>query len=290
MSDARSLPRSPSLGEALLPVAAMVGLLSLNIFGFKGESQHLPLIIATAVAAITGLRLGHSWRDLEEGMAQGIVVGLRAILILMVVGILIGTWIAGGVVPLLICYGMDLLNPSYFLVAACLICALVSLATGSSWTTAGTVGVALIGVGQALGLPPAMTAGAIVSGAYFGDKMSPLSDTTNLAPAVAGAELFEHIRHMVWTTIPALLIALAFYWFLGGSAAGEAGAALSEAPPIRAVIAKAFNLNPLLLLPPVAVVVMVALRVPALPALLGGAWLGGLAAVGLQGMSVARVL
>ena len=149
----------------------MVGLLSLNIFGFKGESQHLQLIIATAVAAITGLRLGHSWRDLEEGMAQGIVVGLRAILILMVVGILIGTWIAGGVVPLLICYGMDLLNPSYFLVAACLICALVSLATGSSWTTAGTVGVALIGVGQALGLPPAMTAGAIVSGAYFGDKM-----------------------------------------------------------------------------------------------------------------------
>ena len=289
MSDARDAspaPRPPSLDLALLPVVAMIGLLCLNIFVFKADYHHLPLIFATVVAAAVGLGLGHPWSVLEEGMTQGIVVGLRALLILMIVGILIGTWIASGVVPLLICYGMELLNPSWFLVACCLICALVSLATGSSWTTAGTVGVALIAVGRALEVSPGMTAGAIVSGAYFGDKLSPLSDTTNLAPAVAGAELFEHIRHMVWTTIPALLIALLAYWMLGSGA----GSDLAGAPPIRETIENSFRLNLLLLLPPVLVIVMVAKRVPALPALLGGAILGGLLAVGVQGVPVREVL
>jgi NhaC family Na+:H+ antiporter len=207
----------------------------------------------------------------------------------MVVGMLIGTWILSGIVPILIDLGLRLLGPGYFLLAACLVCSIVSTATGSSWTTAGTVGVALIGVGEGLGISPAMTAGAIVSGAYFGDKMSPLSDTTNLAPAVAGSELFEHIRYMLYTTLPALLIALALYAMLGWSAQG-ASIDGSKVTAIREVLAGSFRLSPLLLLAPALVIAVVALRVPALPALVGGALLGGVLAVGFQGASLKQVL
>ncbi|TFG97846.1 MAG: Na+/H+ antiporter NhaC, partial [Myxococcales bacterium] len=225
----------------------------------------------------------------EEGITEGIALALRAILILMVVGMLIGTWILSGIVPLLIDTGLRLLSPGFFLLAACLVCAIVSTATGSSWTTAGTVGVALIGVGEGLGISPAMSAGAIVSGAYFGDKMSPLSDTTNLAPAVAGSELFEHIRYMVYTTVPALIIALALYAMLGWSAQGGSIDG-SKVAAIRGVLAESFQLSPILLVAPALVIAVVALRVPALPALVGGALLGGVLALGFQGASLGQVL
>jgi NhaC family Na+:H+ antiporter len=214
---------------------------------------------------------------------------LKAILILMVVGMLIGTWIVSGIVPALIDSGLRLLSPSYFLLAACVVCSVVSLATGSSWTTAGTVGVALIGVGEGLGISPPMTAGAIVSGAYFGDKMSPLSDSTNLAPAVAGSELFEHIRYMLYTTLPALLVSLVLFGFLGWSAQ-QGSIDGSRVTAIRSVLAANFNLSPALLLAPALVIVVVALRVAALPALLGGTLLGGLMALWMQDSSLDQVL
>jgi NhaC family Na+:H+ antiporter len=287
-ADERRPTRAPGLGLALLPVAFLMVLLFVQIRVFEGTA-HLPLILASVVAAVTAGALGHGWREIEAGIAEGIAVALRAILILMVVGMLIGTWILSGIVPILIDYGLRLLSPGFFLFAACLVSAIVSTATGSSWTTAGTVGVALIGIGEGLGISPAMSAGAIVSGAYFGDKMSPLSDTTNLAPAVAGSELFEHIRYMLYTTLPALFVALCLYVVLGWSAQ-SASLDGAKVAAIRGVLAASFQLNPLLLLAPALVIVVVALRVPALPALVGGAILGGVLAFGIQGASVGQVM
>tara|TARA_Y100001934_G_scaffold266272_1_gene345531 strand:- start:6584 stop:8029 length:1446 start_codon:yes stop_codon:yes gene_type:complete len=290
MPDAESTPptpRTPTLSHALIPIVALIAILAVNIFSFKTEYQHVPLVLAAAVAAFVGWRLGNSWKDMEKGAIDSIMIGMKAVLILMVVGMLIGTWIAAGIVPLLIDWGLKILNPSYFLVACCLICVVVSLATGSSWTTAGTVGVALIGVGTALQVPLPMCAGAIVSGAYFGDKMSPLSDTTNLAPAVAGSELFEHIRHLVYTTVPALIIALVIYSILG--AKSEATASADSIAAFSSVLAENFNLNPLLVLAPVLVFAMVMMRIPALPALLAGAVVGGLFAAVVQNVPVSDV-
>ena len=190
----------PKIWYALIPVLALIGFLIGNALLHDGKEwdPHIPLILAAAVASIVGLFLGNSWKEIESGIVEGISVGMKAILILCVIGVMIGTWIASGIVPIMIYYGLQILHPSIFLVAGCLICCVVSVATGSSWTTVSTVGIALIGIAEGLGVPLPMAAGAIISGSYFGDKMSPLSDSTNLAPAVAGAELFEHIRHMAF--------------------------------------------------------------------------------------------
>ncbi|MDH3213188.1 MAG: Na+/H+ antiporter NhaC [Myxococcales bacterium] len=276
-----------ALWQALLPVAALILFLFVQISIFGGP-PHLPLILGSVVAAATGLILGHPWREIEEGMVEGIVIAMKAILILMVVGILIGTWIVSGIVPVLIDYGLRLLSPSYFLAAACVICSVVSVATGSSWTTAGTVGVALIGIGHGLGVPPPMTAGAIVSGAYFGDKISPLSDSTNLSPAVAGAELFDHVQYMLITAIPAWILSLALYGMLGLSVQ-NAAIDTTQVDAIRSTLAASFHLSPLLLLPPLLVIAAVAFRIPALPALIGGALLGGVMALWIQGTSLQQV-
>jgi NhaC family Na+:H+ antiporter len=288
VTDTSPTTRPPPLWLALVPVAFLVLFLLVQIRAFNG-SANLPLILASVVAAVVGQVLGHAWKDMEAGIVRGISIATKAILILMVVGMLIGTWIASGIVPALIDYGLRLLRPGYFLLAACAVCSVVSVATGSSWTTAGTVGVALIGVGEGLGIAPAMTAGAIISGAYFGDKMSPLSDSTNLAPAVAGSELFEHIRYMLYTTFPALLVSLAMFGFLGWSVQVSSIDG-SQVVVIRSVLAEHFDLSPVLLLAPALVILVVALRVPALPALIGGALLGGLMALWVQGSSLGQVL
>jgi Na+:H+ antiporter, NhaC family len=198
---------------------------------------------------------------------------------------MIGAWIAGGVVPTMIYYGLMILSPAVFLVAGCLLCCVVSLATGSSWTTAGTIGVALIGVGMGLGIDPAMTAGAIVSGAYFGDKMSPLSDTTNLAPAIAGSTLFEHIRHMVYTVTPSLIIALIVFAILG-TGHSDANVDLDVVSNLMAGLSAEFWISPVLLIPPLFVIAMVALKMPALPGLIAGTMLG-IIFMAVQGVSPA---
>jgi len=283
-----SRDRAPApLGLSLLPVFALVAMLAAFI-GQLETSGHIPLVLATAIAAtVATLGLKMSWKDLSAGMVEGIRSGLPAMLVLMVVGMLVGVWIASGVVPMMIHYGLVLLSPAWFLVASCIICAVVALATGSSWSTAATVGLALVGVGAALGVNPGMTAGAIISGAYFGDKMSPLSDTTNLAPAAAGSELFEHIRHMLYTTVPALVISLVAFAVLGqmdGTAAG--GGDTGAVAAIQAGIDAGFALSPLLLLPPVVVLLLVIKRVPALPALLAGTLVAAILGMVLQGASV----
>ncbi|KPK61962.1 MAG: sodium:proton antiporter [Gemmatimonas sp. SG8_38_2] len=287
MTEAKAQP-DIKLGIALIPVVFLVGALAVTITVFKLDA-HIPLISAAAVAGIVAAFHGMRWKEIEKGMIRGINLAMGAILILMVVGTLIGTWILGGVVPTMIYYGLKVLSPGIFLAATMLICSIVSLGTGSSWSTAGTVGVALIGVGGALQIPLPMVAGAIISGAYFGDKMSPLSDTTNLAPAVAGTDVFTHIRHMVYTTAPGYIIALVLYGIIGTRYAGGR-LEVQEISVMLEAMQSNFTIHPLLLLPPVLVIAMVVKRVPPLPALLAGTILGGICAIVAQSDKLADVV
>jgi len=261
------MKQTPSLGVSVIPVVVLIISLFFTIVVLDG-SGHIPLMFGALVAAvIAGTTLGMSWDEIQKGLTGGIVTALPAILILMIVGLLIGVWIASGVVPVMIYYGLKILSPSYFLVASALTCALISLATGSSWSTAATVGLALMGVGQALGMPPGMTAGAVISGAYFGDKMSPLSDTTNLAPAVAGTQLFTHIRHLVYTTVPALIGALLIFTVIGLLRPASGSVETADYVLMLETLSGSFNLTPWLLVAPAAVLFLVWRKTPALPAL-----------------------
>jgi len=264
---------------ALVPVAFLLGALYLTVIRFK-QSPHLALIFTTALVAALARVRGVLWENTLAAMAASIASTLPAILLLMSVGLLIGTWLHSGIVPTLIVYGFSIVSPTYFLFTAALISSVVSLATGSSWSTAGTVGLALMGLGASLGVPAPMTAGAVISGAYFGDKMSPLSDTTNLAPAVAGSDLFTHIRHMLWTTGPSLIVALTAYFIIGlfSDWSGSAGGATGVVEPIR----DHFRISPWLMVPPLVVIGLVATRRPALPSILFGALMGMLFAVWFQ--------
>ncbi|HEY9449703.1 MAG TPA: Na+/H+ antiporter NhaC [Gemmatimonadaceae bacterium] len=266
----------PTLGQALLPVAVLIGLLAASVYLFGDSSSSGPnqiaLMLSATAAALVGMRNGYRWKEIERGIVHSISLAMGAILILLMVGSVIGTWILGGVVPTMIYYGLMILTPAVFYAAACAICALVSVATGSSWTTAGTVGVALVGIAIAQNLHLGLAAGAIVSGAYFGDKISPLSDTTNLAPAVAGTDLFTHIRHMMWTTIPSLALALILFAIAGLVLPAPSDTAQLEG--ITASLRERFAVGPHMLLPAVLVIVLVIKQMPAFPALLIGALTG----------------
>ncbi|MBN1224567.1 MAG: Na+/H+ antiporter NhaC [Candidatus Aminicenantes bacterium] len=283
-SKVRDIP----LTIALIPVLFLIIFLSLALIVFK-QQPHIPLIAASAVAALIAVAFKHRWQEIHEGMVFGISLAMGAILILMIVGCLIGTWIEGGIVPSMIYYGLKVLSPKIFLVATLVICSIVSLGTGSSWSTAGTIGVALIGVGKGLGIPLPMVAGAIISGSYFGDKMSPLSDTTNLAPAVAGTDIFSHVRHMVYTTTPSYILAMILYGFLGTRFSGRS----LEARNIELILStlkKSFFIHPVLLIPPILVIVMVVVKIPPLPALFGGTLLGGVFAMSFQAKSLRDII
>lgn len=271
---------------ALVPVVALIALLAVTIIVFEG-SGHIPLVLAACVAGLVAWAHGHDWESIQSGIVSAITLAMGAILILLVIGVLMGTWLAAGIVPALIAWGLELLSPSWFLPASCAVCSVVSLVSGSSWSTAGTVGLALIGVGNAMGIDSAMTAGAVISGSYFGDKLSPMSDTTNLAPAMAGTELFTHIRHMMWTTGPAWVIAMIAYTVVG---AGLEGAADPQSiAAITDIIDARFDPGLIHLLVPGVVALMVALRLPALPTLVTGALLGAVLA-SLRGTAIPEVL
>ena len=273
-----------NLLDSLIPVVSLISMLALSVYVYGADSSSGPnqivLTLGAAIAAIIAVKNGHKWDSILEAIISGISTAMHAILILLSVGALIGTWLMAGTVPSLIYYGLELMNPQLFYAAACVVCCIASLATGSSWTTAGTLGVALIGVAMGLGLSAPIAAGAIVSGAYFGDKMSPLSDTTNLAPAVAGTDLFTHIRHMVWTTTPSITLALLLFLILGLGAdpQSDEGALAS----LRDTLDLVFNVTPLALIPLVVVFYMAYKKLPPLPTILLGALLGGVLAVLLQ--------
>jgi len=273
--------RSPKLIEAFIPVVILIGLLALNVYIFGDEAtggpNQIALLFGAVVAAIIGIRQGYKWNTIQNGMINSIKSSLGAILILLVIGALSGTWMISGVVPSMIYYGLDILNPSFFLVATCIICAIVALATGSSWSTIATVGLALLGIGGVMGISEGMIAGAIISGAYFGDKMSPLSDTTNLAPAMAGTDLFTHIRYMMYTTVPTLIITLIIFFILGFSIDSKTDVAGIES--MQSILDSTFVISPWLFLVPMVVIGLIVLKVDALPALFFGTIAGGLAAL-----------
>lgn len=266
---------------AIIPLIIMVASMAVTIVKFEGD-PHIPLIIGTVAAGIVAWFSGFKWEFIEEGIYKGIKMALPAILIIITVGMIIGSWIGGGIVATMVFYGLKIMSPSMFLVSICVITALITLAIGSSWSTMGTIGVAGMGIGMSMGIPAPMVAGAIISGSYFGDKMSPLSDTTNLAAGITGTDLFAHIRHMIYTTIPALLIALGVYWYLGRDFS-NAGVDNKEILEIMNVIQSNFVISPWLLLVPAAVILLVAFKVPALPALIVGVFLGWITQFTVQG-------
>ncbi|ELR69111.1 Na+/H+ antiporter NhaC [Fulvivirga imtechensis AK7] len=264
--------RKPSLLLSLIPIIFLVGLLAANVFVFSDNASYGPnqmaLIFAAALAGVLSLTLNFKWDEILDGIVQSISSAMGAILILLMIGSLAGTWLISGVVPAMIYYGLDILNPTIFLFAACIVSAVVSLATGSSWSTAATIGIALMGIGQALGIHEGVIAGAVISGAYFGDKMSPLSDTTNLAPAMAGTDLFTHIRYMALTTGPSITISLIIFLIWGFNIEGNA--ALGTVDEVQAAIASRFEINLFLFIVPAVVIFLIVKKVPALPALLIG--------------------
>lgn len=289
MTDAS--PKPATLLQAAIPIVFLIILLTASRIFYQDNSSYGPnqiaLILSAFIAIIMGLRNGHTWKSLESSMTKGISLSMGAMFILLVVGSLIGTWILAGIVPTMIYYGLNIMNPTYFFLAACVICAFIALATGSSWTTVSTIGIALIGIASAMDLNLGLTAGAVISGAYFGDKLSPLSDTTNLAPAMAGTDLFTHIRHMLWTTVPSITIACILFFVLGFFNAQPQDP--SSIAAIQSAISEQFNIGPHLLLPLALVLFLVYKKVPAFPALLIGALVGAVFAVIFQPEAVSRI-
>lgn len=281
----KSIERKVPFGLAIIPLLVMVVSMAVTIVKFEGD-PHIPLIIGTVVAGLVAWFAGFKWNFIEEGIYKGIKMALPAILIIITVGMIIGSWIGGGVVATMVYYGLKIMSPSMFLVSISIITALITLAIGSSWSTMGTIGVAGMGIGMSMGIPAPMVAGAIISGSYFGDKMSPLSDTTNLAAGITGTDLFAHIRHMVYTTVPAFLIALGVYWYLGRDFS-NAGVDNQQILEIMNVIQSNFVISPWLLLVPAAVILLVAFKIPALPALIVGVFLGWITQFTVQGGAIA---
>lgn len=277
-------PREASRLDAGITIGMTVGLLALSVILFGSDSSsganQIALVIGAIIATVVGIKNGHRWQVIEENIIAGISTALPAIMILFSVGSLIGMWMLSGTVPTMIYYGLLLLDPAFFYPASCLLCAVTALSIGSSWTVAGTLGIGLIGVAAGMGLSVEITAGAIISGAYFGDKLSPLSDTTNLAPAVTGIDIFTHIRHMIWTTAPSFVLALIGFSIIGLSASAD-----SAPDTLRTTLTTldaAFEIN-LLMLAPVALVVYLAYRrIPAVASILAGVLAGLVVAVAFQ--------
>ncbi|WP_417360510.1 Na+/H+ antiporter NhaC [Galbibacter sp.] len=275
--------RELSIWEALLPVILLVALLAFNVFVYGDEalsgSNQFILLIGGAIAAIVGVCNKVSFERMIEEVANNIKSTSGAILILLFVGALAGTWLISGVIPAMIYYGLQILSPTYFLAACVIICAIISVATGSSWTTSATVGIALVGIGGALGISPGMTAGAVISGAYFGDKMSPLSDTTNLAPAMAGTDLFTHIRYMAYTTVPTMIVTLILFTIIGLNLDTST---IPDTASLLSAIEESFVITPWLFIVPVVVIFLILKKAPPLMALLIGTLLGALFALIFQ--------
>lgn len=283
--------KQPTLLLALIPIAVLITLLTINVLvlgadAISGANQ-IALLLASGIAGIISFRLGYMWEEIEGSIVKSISSAMAAMLILLAIGSLSGTWLLSGIVPAMIYYGLKILNPTIFLFAACVICAIVSVATGSSWSTVATVGIALLGIGKALDISEGVIAGAIISGAYFGDKMSPLSDTTNLAPAMAGTDLFTHIKYMALTTFPTLGITLIIFFIWGFTL--DTSQATADSSAVLLALEEKFSLNPLLFIVPILVIVMIVKKVPALPALLIGALLGGIAAIIFQPQIIEQI-
>ena len=285
MSDPQSL-RQPSMLDSLIPIIVLIGLLvtAVTFFGDSSSSgpNQIALLLATGVAAVIGLKNGYTWHSMEKAIIHGISISLGAVLILLAVGSLIGTWLLSGTVPTMVYYGLKIIDPSWFYAATCLVCGIVAMSIGSSWTTAATVGVAFIGIAGGFDLSTSVTAGAVISGAYFGDKLSPLSETTNLAPAVAGSELFEHIRYMLWTTIPSITIALILFLIIGFNHSSTDMGNTDSIVSLTSTLENTYNISALNLIPLLILLVLAYKKMPAFPAVAIGAVIGAIWALIFQ--------
>lgn len=255
--------RKANFAEALFTFASLTIIMFISIIKYE-ESPHIPMLIGVFIASLVALKIGYTWKFIENSMIKGISQAMQSIIILAIIGVLIGVWILAGVVPTMIYYGLMILNPSIFLLATVIITSITSLATGTSWGTAGTMGIALMGIASGLGIPAPVTAGAVLSGAYFGDKMSPLSDTTNLAPAMAGTDVFTHIKFMLKPTLIAYGLTLLIFGFLSLKYRG-ASADLSNVDLIANGLKETFTISPVLLLAPLVVIISIAKKLPAVP-------------------------
>lgn len=274
--------KQPKLYHALISFIGLIIVMSVGIKVF-GVDPHIPMFVGVIISAVMAMVLGYKWVDIEKMMVDGIGKAMQSILILAIVGMMIGVWLLSGTIPTMIYYGLKLLSPKFFLIAAVLICSITSLATGTSWGTMGTMGLALIGIGEGLGMPIGPTAGAVICGAYFGDKLSPLSDTTNLAPAMAGTDVFTHVKYMLKSTIIAYLISLVFFGVYGFIHASGGTADTSQAEVLMEGIQNTFNINPILLLPPLVVILAIAFKVPAIPGITLGLITAAILAPAFQG-------
>jgi len=275
--------RAPTLIEAVIPLIAVALLLGIG-YGVYRLPAEILLLAATAVAGVIAWRMGYSWRELESGIVESIAKGTPATLIVIVVGALIGSWIAAGTIPMLVYFGLKLISPGFFLVTACIICSAVSLLTGTSWGTVGTIGVAFIAIAEGLHIPTGQAAGAIVAGAFFGDKLSPFSDTTNLAPLAAGSNLYDHIKHTLWTTLPGWLLGLAIYTVIGLRTHEDAVVSMDRAVAIQEALAARFTFHWSLLIPPLLILGFIIWKKPIVPGMLLTATVATLLACGLQHM------
>ena len=281
MNAKEKVKKEPTLLLALTPVVLTVIILIFSVSVLKVDVQ-VPLILGTCITAFIAIVfLGYTWQDLEDGAVESLKSIMQAVLLLIIIGATIGTWIVGGVVPALVYYGLQILTPAFFLVACMILCSIVSLAAGGSWATVGTIGIALVGIAKGLDIPVGLAGGAIISGAYFGDKMSPLSDTTNLSAAIAGAKLTDHIKHMMYTTAIAYGISIVGFGIIGFRFAGQE-LDHGQINGILDALASNYNITPWLLLVPVIVIVLIALKVPAIPGLFAGTVLGMLCGVIFQ--------
>ena len=276
MGNCLATVKDASTADVIMDIGSTVSLLALSVVLFGSDSSYganqIALVFGAAVATLIGIKNGHTWKVIEETIVSGIATALPAVMILFSVGSLIGMWMLCGTVPTMIYYGLLVLDPSIFYAAACILCAVTALSIGSSWTVAGTLGVGLIGIAAGLEMSLEITAGAVISGAYFGDKMSPLSDTTNLAPAVTGIDIFTHIRHMTWTTGPSLAIAIVLFGLLGINESATQSA--DSLAPTLALLDDNFEINLLMLLPVALVVFLAAKKVPAVATILSGVLAG----------------
>jgi len=280
--------RKANLAEAFFTFICLIIIMFISIIKY-GESPHIPMLIGVLIVSVVALKIGYSWKFIENSMIKGISQAMQSIIILAIIGVLIGVWILSGVVPTMIYYGLMILKPSIFLVATVLITSITSLATGTSWGTAGTMGIALMGIAHGLGIPAPITAGAVLSGAYFGDKMSPLSDTTNLAPAMAGTDVFTHIKAMLKPTIIAYVLTLIIFGVFSIKYSATS-ADLSSVEHITEGLKNSFNISPILLLAPLVVILSIAMKMPAVPGITLGIITAAILGPIFQGINFGEIL
>lgn len=277
----------PSLFVALLPFIFLIIFMLIGVVILEVEA-HIPLIASCIITAIIGHFLGYSWDDMEKSMIEANKMTMQAVFIVLIVGCLIGVWISGGIVPGLIYYGLDLFSPNMFLLLLPPICAIIAVSTGSAWTTAGTLGVAAMGIGQGLGIPKPIIAGAVITGASFGDKMSPLSDSTNLAAAVAKVNVFDHVKHMLYTTVPSFIISTIIFGVIGKKY-GSGNTNMTELSEVLNILETTFKISPLIFIAPMLVVSMVIFKIPAVPGMMAGTFIGTIFSF-YQGYSLKEIL